>query len=78
MTSWFDDPKQLIRSDKILEFWPSTKHTPEERINSASRFIIYATCIIYLIRRDVRIFVIGGTALGVLYIMEKSDMVNML
>lgn len=76
MTSWFDDPKQLIRSDKILEFWPSTKHTPEERINAASRFIIYATCIIYLIRRDVRIFVIGGTALGVLYIMEKSDMVK--
>ena len=45
MTSWFDDPKQLIRSDKVLNFWPSTTLTPEERINATARFIIYATCI---------------------------------
>tara|TARA_B100000427_G_scaffold65581_1_gene52088 strand:- start:9608 stop:10243 length:636 start_codon:yes stop_codon:yes gene_type:complete len=76
MTSWFDDPKQLIRTDKVLEFWPSKTLTPEERINATARFIIYATCIIYLINRDIRIFVLGGTALGVLYIMERSDMVR--
>ena len=62
MTSWFDDPKQLIRTDKVLNFWPSSTQSSEERVNSAARFIIYATCIIYLIKRDVRIFVIGGTA----------------
>ena len=76
MTSWFDDPKQLIRTDKVLNFWPSSTQSSEERVNSAARFIIYATCIIYLIKRDVRIFVIGATALGVLYIMEKSNMVK--
>tara|TARA_B000000475_G_scaffold266093_1_gene255442 strand:+ start:10 stop:690 length:681 start_codon:yes stop_codon:yes gene_type:complete len=76
MTSWFEDPKQLIRTDKVLEFWPSNTLTPEERINATARFIIYATCIIYLINRDIRIFVLGGTALGVLYIMERSDMVR--
>ena len=76
MTSWFEDPKQLIRTDKVLEFWPSKTLTPEERINATARFIIYATCIIYLINRDIRIFVLGGTALGVLYIMERSDMVR--
>ena len=76
MTSRFEDPKQLIRTDKVLEFWPSKTLTPEERINATARFIIYATCIIYLINRDIRIFVLGGTALGVLYIMERSDMVR--
>jgi len=76
MTSWFEDPKQLIRTDKVLEFWPSKTLTPEERINATARFIIYATCLIYLINRDIRIFVLGGTALGVLYIMERSDMVR--
>ena len=76
MTSWFEDPKQLIRTDKVLQFWPSNTVTPEERINATARFIIYATCIIYLINRDIRIFVLGGTALGVLYIMERSDMVR--
>jgi len=77
MTSWFEDPKQLIRTDKVLEFWPSQTLTPEERVNATARFIIYATCIIYLINRDIRIFVLGGTALGVLYIMEKSDMIQL-
>lgn len=76
MMSWFDDPKQLIRTDKVLEFWPNKNQTPEERINAASRFIIYACCIIYIIRRDIRIFVLGGTILSVLYVMYKSKMVK--
>jgi len=76
MTSWFEDPKQLIRTDKVLEFWPSNLLTPEERINATARFIIYATCILYIINRDIRVFVLGGTALGVLYIMERTDMIK--
>ena len=76
MTSWFEDPKQLVRVDKVHEFWPSKTQTSADRVNASARFIIYASCIIYLIRRDPRIFVLGGTALGVLYIMEKSNMVK--
>ena len=76
MTSWFEDPKQLVRVDKVHEFWPSKTQSSAERVNATARFIIYATCIIYLIKRDPRIFVLGATVLGVLYIMEKSDMVK--
>lgn len=76
MTSWFEDPKQLVRVDKVHEFWPSKTQSSADRVNASARFIIYASCIIYLIRRDPRIFVLGGTALGVLYIMEKSNMVK--
>jgi len=76
MKTWFDDPQQLINSDRVLQFWPNNEQTPEERINSASRFIIYASCIMYLTRRDPRIFVLGGTILGVLYVMYKSKMIK--
>ena len=76
MASWFEDPKQLVRVDKVHEFWPSKTQSSAERVNATARFIIYATCIVYLIRRDPRIFVLGATALGVLYIMEKSNMVK--
>lgn len=76
MASWFEDPKQLVRVDKVHEFWPSKSQTSADRVNASARFIIYASCIIYLIKRDPRIFVLGATALGVLYIMEKSDMVK--
>jgi hypothetical protein len=76
MKAWFEDPQQLIRADRVTQFWPNRDQTPEERINAASRFIIYATCIIYLTRRDPRIFVLGATILSVLYVMHKSKMVK--
>lgn len=76
MKVWFDDPQQLIRADQVLQFWPNRDQTPADRINAASRFIIYATCVIYLTRRDARIFVLGGTVLSVLYVMHKSKMVK--
>jgi hypothetical protein len=76
MASLFEDPKQLIRSDKIVEFWPTSGQSVEERVNATARFIVYATCILYIIRRDVRVFVLGATGLGVLYVMERSNMIK--
>lgn len=76
MKVWFDDPQQLIRADKVSEFWPTSEQTPEDRINAASRFIIYATCLIYLIRRDPRIFVLGATVLSVVFVLHRSKMVK--
>jgi len=76
MKTWFDDPKQLIRADQISQFWPNKDQTPEDRVNAASRFIIYASCILYLIRRDPRIFVLGGMVLAIIAILYKSKMVE--
>ena len=76
MKAWFDDPQQLIRADRITQFWPNRDQTPEDRINAASRFIIYSTCIIYITRRDPRVFVLGATILSVLYVMHRSNMVT--
>ena len=76
MVSLFEDPKQLVRADKVMHFWPTKEQSAEERVNATVRFIVYATCILYLIRRDVRVFVLGATAVGVLYVMEKSQMVK--
>jgi hypothetical protein len=74
--TWFDDPKILFDVNKVFEFWPVASQTSEERVNATSRFIIYASCLIYLLRRDVRIFVLGIMMLAILYIMYKSNMVK--
>jgi hypothetical protein len=76
MASLFIDPKEIVRADKVAEFWPTKLHTSEERVNATARFIIYATCILYLIRRDTRVFILGGMSLGVLYVMETSNMIK--
>lgn len=76
MVSLFEDPKQLVRSDMVTQFWPTNEQSSAERVNATARFIVYATCILYLIRRDVRVFVLGATGLGVLYVMEKTNMIK--
>ncbi len=76
MKVWFDDPQQLIRADKVSQFWPINEQTPEDRINAASRFVIYASCLIYLIRRDPRIFVLGAMVLSVIFVLYRSNMVK--
>ena len=76
MKVWFDEPQQLISADQVAQFWPTSEQTPEDRVNAASRFVIYVCCIIYLIRRDPRVFVLGATVLGVIYVLYKSKMVK--
>ena len=76
MKAWFDDPRQLVQTDKIVQFWPNREQTPEDRVNAASRFVIYVSCILYLIRRDPRVFVLGATVIGVIYVLYKSKMVK--
>ena len=76
MKAWFDEPQQLISADQVAQFWPTSEQTPEDRVNAASRFVIYVCCIIYLIRRDPRVFVLGATVLGVIYVLYKSRMVR--
>jgi len=76
MKVWFEDPQQLIRADKVSQFWPTGDQTSEDRINAASRFVIYASTLIYLIRRDPRIFVLGLTVIGVIYVLYRSKMIK--
>ena len=76
MKAWFDEPQQLIRADQVAQFWPTSEQTPEDRVNAASRFVIYVCCVLYLIRRDPRVFVLGATVLGVIYVLYKSKMVR--
>ena len=76
MKVWFDDPGQLVSEKNFLQFWPNSNQSPEDRINSASRFIIYAASLLYLIRRDPRVFILGGTLIGVIYVLHKAKMVR--
>ena len=73
--AWFNDPAQLFKSDRILSFWPTSQQDPVTRINAATRFILYAACIIYLIKRDVRVFALAAMVLTVMFVLYKNDMV---
>ena len=73
---WFNDPKELFKTDAILRFWPSSLQDSVTRINATTRFVIYAACTIYIIKRDIRVFALAAMVLFVLYILYRNNMVG--
>lgn len=76
MTSWFDKPSELFRSDKITSFWPLSSQPGAERINSSTRFVLYTSCVLYLINRDIRVIVLALLAITALFLMYKSGQIK--
>ena len=70
------DPREIFKSDELLEFWPTATQTARERVASTTRFILYATCLVYLINRDPRVFALGILALAVLYYLFTMNMIS--
>jgi hypothetical protein len=57
---WFRNPSHLFAKNKVLIFWPLAKQTPVERLNAATRFILYTMAILYVINRDIRVIYLGS------------------
>lgn len=73
---WFNDPFELFKNDKILKFWPSSNQDIPSRVNASTRFILYASTIIYLMNRDSRVFIMGIVAICVLYILYRGGVIS--
>ena len=40
---WVKDPTILLRKDKLIEIWPNSKMSSEDKVNAISRLIILMT-----------------------------------
>lgn len=76
MTIWFNDPMQLFDSKQALDMWPDPSQSPAARINATSRFIIYSSIMLYLIKRDIRVFYLGLLTLMSLWLLYKFRIVS--
>ena len=70
------DFKDVFASDQLLNFWPTARQSARERVTVTTRFIIYASCVVYLINRDPRVFALGVLALAVLYYMWTANLIT--
>jgi len=70
------DPRDIFKTKDLLDFWPTATQSAKERVMATTRFIIYATCIIYLINREPRIFALGVLALAILYYLWNMNMIS--
>lgn len=73
---WFQDPFVLFDSSKILTFWPTSQQTIPERVNATTRFILYGACIVYVIRRDPRVFIMALMSIAVLYLLYIGGVIR--
>lgn len=63
---WFRNPLHLFARNKILLFWPLARQNKVERLNSATRFILYTMIVLFLLNKDVRVIYLGSTVILVM------------
>lgn len=69
------DLRDIFAKDKLLDFWPTSRQTAEERVLATTRFILYAIVLVYLIRRDARVVALGVLVLAALYGLYTMNMI---
>jgi len=73
---WFDSPRELIENDQLLNFWPTKEQSPAERVNAATRFILYSTLITYAFRRDDRVFILTSMVIISLWVLYSNGAIR--
>lgn len=63
----------LFNPDKLLQFWPDSKQSYSERIDAAARFVIYASFIAYMLRRDNRVIGVAAFILIIMFLFRRSS-----
>ena len=60
---WCDNIKILYQKDRLMEFWPTKMMHLNERVNSCSRFVMYAGVILAFLKAD-PILLLGAVAIA--------------
>jgi hypothetical protein len=70
------DPRDVFKSNELLEFWPTAAQSARERVSATTRFVLYAMCIVFLLNKDPRVFALGALVLAILYYLWSSNMIS--
>ena len=76
MSAWFNNPQELFNVKKLKSFWPTASQTVGERVNASTRFIIYASVILFVIQKDPRVLILGAVSIGILYAFYQSQLIS--
>ena len=68
---WLKDPTVLLNKDYINQVWPKRGMSSEEKLNAASRLVVFLTILGYLITMSTNVFMIGAVTLGVIVLIHQ-------
>lgn len=68
---WSNDPLILLNKEYILQLWPESSMSYEEKLNSITRLILLLTVLGFLITQSIHIIVIGLITIGCIFVLYK-------
>ena len=71
---WYQNVSMIYKGGRALEFIPSRDQSYEERLNAIVRFVIYATILLYVYKRQPKFIVFGVvliTLISLMYAFRK-------
>lgn len=76
---WLNDPRILLKNDKIKEIWPTQEMSASEKVNAITRLVIILMIVGFLLTLKLNILWIGIATLGIvlmLYYIQNRDFVK--
>jgi hypothetical protein len=70
-TSWIHNPRVLFTQSKLKEFVPTDSMSYIEKINAITRFIIYSSVLLCVVKRDTVLLLIPFCSMFVIYFLMK-------
>ena len=70
---WGNDPNTLFDPNFIMEFFPMSSMTYNQKLNAISRLVIVLSIILYFVLGSVRVFIIGVLTLGAVWFLHYSQ-----
>jgi DNA-binding transcriptional regulator of glucitol operon len=69
---WVNEPTILFNKENILELWPTSEMSYEEKLNAISRLIILVTIASFIFSGSMRILMIGILTLAAIVVLYKQ------
>ena len=73
---WLNNPKILFHKDKVLEVWPYTQLSFNEKMNATTRFVIYVSLFGYVFLNNYLILLLGVIIISILIITYKYNTIE--
>lgn len=73
---WLNNPKILFHKDKLLEVWPYTQLSFNEKMNATTRFVIYVSLFGYVFLNNYLILLLGVIIISILIITYKYNTIE--
>lgn len=69
---WIHEWSILLKKDQLERFWPSNEMSQNERINSFTRFVIYATVVLGVVTSKTTYYMLGATIVMIIGLVSRS------